>query len=266
MILLEAIHWRLSLAFAIKLFYTPVKFPIPKREIEIRNSATCVDIPLNKGRHGRLFKWGTGEKKVILMHGWSGRASQFFRLTESLLEESYTVFAVEAPAHGDSSYKQSHMLEFIECIEWVYKEYGPIDFAIGHSLGGMAMLNVHARLDEAFKKIVTIGTPAGVREVVEDFCNVLHARPRTAEGIIDKIHRRFSLSVEEVSSTTLAKKWNPRGMILQDEMDMDVGMEQARTLSEAWTNAELVVTTGLGHRKILSHPSVHKRIIDFFSS
>lgn len=259
---LEFLHWRLALKFALKLFFTPLKFPVPKREKSIRDQATETTIPLGE-REARLFEWGEGPKKIILMHGWSGRASQFFRLIETLVKAGYHVFSIEAPAHGNSHHKQTDMLEFVRAIEWTLNEIGPVQTAIGHSLGGVALFNAHDRLQGAFREIITIGSPASIRGVVKDFCEVVNAGDRVAEGIIASIQKSFALKVEDVSTDTLAAKWNPPGLVFHDEDDADVGVENARKLSKAWPAAELHISTGLGHRRILSEPSVHEAILDF---
>lgn len=259
---LEFLHWRLALKYALKLFFTPIKFPIPKRELSIRKEAQETIIPLGK-REARLFEWGHGDKKVVFMHGWSGRASQFFRLIETLVKEGYHVYSIEGPAHGNSPYKQTDMLEFVQAIEWTLEKFGPINTAIGHSLGGVAHFNAHDRCNGAFREIITIGCPANIRGVTRDFCEVVNAGPQVAEGIIESIQKSFNLKVEDASTDTLAHKWNPRGLIFQDEDDADVAVENAHKLADAWPNAILHISKGLGHRRILSDPSVHKAILEF---
>ena len=196
------------------------------------------------------------------MAGAAGQASSF-RLIETLEKEGYHIYSIEAPAHGDSIYKQTDMLEFVQAIEWTLEKFGPINTAIGHSLGGVALFNAHDRGNGAFREIITIGSPANIRGVTKDFCEVVNAGPRVAEGIIESIQKSFNLKVEDASTDTLANKWNPRGLIFHDEDDADVDVENARKLAEAWPAAELYISTGLGHRRILSEPSVHEAILNF---
>lgn len=262
---LEFIHWRLALYYVLKLFLTPIRFPIPKREIAVRKEAVKHTIPLHK-KEAQLFEWGVGDKRVIMMHGWSGRASQFFRLTEKLVDEGYHVFSVEGPAHGDSPFHKTDMLEFIQALEWTIRHHGPFDTAIGHSLGGMALFNVHGRGSGVFKHIITIGTPANVRAVINQFCEAVNASSKVAAGLVHNIEKNYGLTVDEVSTDTLAAIWNPGGLIFNDKQDKDVSISFAYELAKVWSKAELVVSDGLGHRRILSDPKVHRRILQLLNS
>src|SRR5690606_19473234 len=131
---LSSVSTPLATRLALNLFFTPLKFPIPKRENAIRE--TAVQHHLNTGKSDfTLFEWKNTGPKVLLVHGWSGRASQFFKIIEELHKKGYHVFSIEAPAHGKSKQKKTHMLEFVDCIEVAQSKFGQFDFAIGHSLG-----------------------------------------------------------------------------------------------------------------------------------
>ncbi len=257
---LEFVHWKLALYFALKLFFTPLKFSISKREHQTRNQAKRVRIPLENG-HASLFEWGSGEDTVLIMHGWSGRASQFFRLIDKLVENGFHVYSVEGPAHGDSPDKKSNMLDFVKAIEWTQQNRGPINALIGHSLGGVAIFHAHRNLNGIFKKLITVGMPATIRGVIDDFCKAVNASTRVADGIVADIEKSFSVRISDASAVTLAKQWNPAGLIFHDELDTDVNIESAYELSAVWTNAELIVSKGLGHRRILSDPEIHNHIL-----
>ncbi|MDZ7846674.1 MAG: hypothetical protein U5L96_07840 [Owenweeksia sp.] len=85
--------------------------------------------------------------------------------------------------------------------------------AIGHSLGGMALFNAQYRLPDYFKKIVVIGTPANVHNVVFDFARVVKASEKVAHGIINRIEKDFELNIAEVSTDYLAAVSNPPGLL-----------------------------------------------------
>ena len=68
---------------------------------------------------------------------------------------------------------------------------------------------------------------------------------------------------EEASTDYLATKFNPAGLIIHDENDQDVGVENALELAKHWPNANLIVTQGLGHRKVLMEQKVIDAIIGF---
>lgn len=249
---------------ALKLFFTPLKFPTPTREYDMRKSAKRHLLSTDTSDF-TLFEWGNSGPKVLLVHGWSGRATQFFKMAEVLVEQGYHVFAVEAPAHGDSPQKKTHMLEFVDCIEVAQQKFGNFNLAIGHSLGGMAIFNAFKRNLNA-AKVVVIGTPSNIRNVVHDFCEKVRANKEVANGIISTIEKSYALKVEDASTDTLAAEFQPKGLIIHDEQDQDIGLDNAQELAEKWTQAKLLVTKGLGHRKVLMDQKVMEEILHFLSA
>lgn len=199
------------------------------------------------------------------MHGWSGRATQFFKIIESLLAEGYHVYSIEAPAHGESDQKKTHMLEFVHSIEKANEGFGPFQHAIGHSLGGMALFN--AMKNEKFKPetLSVIGSPASIENVVFDFCEKIEASEKVGERIIRYIESRYDLKIWQASTAYLAEQFDPQGIIVHDEDDADVDIENAKELERKWSNANLIITEGLGHRKILMKDQVIDKIIAFLN-
>ena len=64
----------LATLFAAKLFTSPIKHKIPKREWEMdsKSTQTLIEIPkINK--KVMLYQYGESDKKILLVHGWSGR-------------------------------------------------------------------------------------------------------------------------------------------------------------------------------------------------
>jgi alpha-beta hydrolase superfamily lysophospholipase len=56
------------------------------------------------------------EKKILLIHGWSGRGTQLCSIADCFVKKGYTTISFDAPAHGKSPGKTSDMTEFIATI------------------------------------------------------------------------------------------------------------------------------------------------------
>jgi pimeloyl-ACP methyl ester carboxylesterase len=123
-----------------------------------------------------VYEYGKSDKKVLLVHGWSGRGTQLFKIADALLKEGYSTISFDAPAHGKSPGNSSIMLEFIASIFELEKQFGPFEIAIGHSLGGMAVLNA-AKLGFHTDKIVVIGSGDIVQDIIDDFIKKLQLKP-----------------------------------------------------------------------------------------
>jgi pimeloyl-ACP methyl ester carboxylesterase len=264
--LLERLSSKLALKFALKLFFTPLSFTRPQREEKAHHSSAKESLKTQTGESFVLHQWGNQGVKVLLVHGWSGRGTQFFKLIEALRKNGYHVFAIDAPTHGDSpKKKQTNMLEFVNCIETVCLKHGPFTSAIGHSLGGAALLNALER-NVDIPKLITLGTPSRISHVVRDFCEKVKASPKIGAAILSDIQKTFGVLISEVSPDHLAKKHNPSGLVIHDEIDADVDIEEAYILHQNWANSSLKVTSGLGHRKVLNDADVIADILAFIKA
>ena len=139
---LEAISPKLAMLFAAKLFVTPIKYKIPKRELHMEQKSiqSKLFVPSLK-KNIVVYNYGKSDKKILLVHGWSGRGTQLVKIADEMLDLGYSTISFDAPAHGKSEGKTTIMTEFIASIMEIEKQFGPFEFAIGHSLGGMSILN-----------------------------------------------------------------------------------------------------------------------------
>ena len=100
-----------------RLFTTPIKHKIPRRELQMdRNSIqTKIIVPvINKEIF--VYQLGTGEKKLLLVHGWSGRGTQLVKFADAFAAKGYSTVSFDAPAHGKSPGNTTIMTDFITSI------------------------------------------------------------------------------------------------------------------------------------------------------
>ncbi len=263
--ILSTISTDLATKFALSLFFKPLRFKTPEREQSMRSGATVYDLMTSQASDFKVFEHKGQGPKVLMIHGWSGRASQFFKIWERLAVEDFHLISIEAPGHGDYLGGKTHMLEFVDAIEETVDRFGKFDFAIGHSLGGMALFNALKR-EIWFSKMVIIGSPANIGNVVQDFTHNIQMPEAVAAKIIAYIENRYNLKAEEASSDYLCQIYRPEGLIIHDEYDQDVPVENARKMHRKWKDSQYLETTGLGHRKVLMDEQVINRIYDFFKN
>lgn len=252
-------YW--AFRFSLYLFFKPINFPVPERELPFCRKAK--KHRLQAQEHSFIvWEWAPEPPQetrgtIVFIHGWSGRGSQGFKIAEKVHEQGYRFLAIDAPAHGSSPGKKGNLLYFVEALKTVGQKWDNIKLSIGHSLGGMAILNA---LHEGYlsDKIAVMGSPANVTNVIGDFCERVKAGPAVAQRIINYLEKSFNRRLAEVSTDYLAARHNPPGLIVHDEKDRDVPYINARQLNEAWPAAELHTTQSLGHRRIL----MDKRVLD----
>jgi len=264
--ILQATSPKLAARFAMKVFTTPIKFKLPKREEEMdrKSRQEQVLIPSIK-KSINVYHLGDSPKKVLLVHGWSGRGTQLVSIADKLVKCGYSTISFDAPAHGKSSGKTSDMTEFIASILELEKIHGPFEFAIGHSLGAMAVLNA-VKQGLKVKRAVIIGSGDIIRDIMVDFTQKLGMNIAIGELMIKMFEKKFGETINNYSAYIAAKDVHIPVLVFHDENDADVPVSAAHHIFKNLNDARLVITQGLGHRKILGDKAVIKQITDFLLS
>ncbi len=255
----------LATKYAIKLFATPIKHKSPKREWHMEEEAVLEKIKLpNSNKEITSYQYGKSDKKILLAHGWSGRGTQLVKIADALLKNGYSTISFDAPAHGKSAGKQSNMVEFIEAIHLLEEEHGPFEFAIGHSLGGMAVLNAISQ-NLAVKKAICIGCADLVSDIVDDFITKLKLDNSISKKIQQFYENKIGRTMNSYSSSTVATKIKIPVLVIHDHQDLEVPYSCATNICNTLSNGTLFATSNLGHRKILGDTQVIKQIITFIT-
>jgi pimeloyl-ACP methyl ester carboxylesterase len=76
---------------------------------------------------------------------------------------------------------------------------------------------------------------------------------------------RLRIRWEELHVPTLARAMTAAALVVHDREDQDVPFSHGEEIARAWPGAQLMATTGLGHRAILRDPEVIRRTITFLT-
>lgn len=264
--LIQFVSKSFATKLAIKLFYKPIQFKRPEREQPMWNSAQKKRVLIRSlQKEIDVLSYGYSKKKVVLVHGWSGRSTQLFMLANKLLEHGYMVISFDAPAHGNSQGKTTSMIEFVACINQLNEEFGPFDVAVGHSLGGMSLFNAIA--DDGFlvNKLITIGSGDLISDIIKDFVSNLSLKPIIATKMKAHYNRLLGYDINEHSSSIKAEKVNVPVLVVHDTLDGDVAVSCAKNIHKNLKNSSLLITNGLGHTKILRDEPTLDKIIEFIN-
>lgn len=257
---------KLTLKFATFLFVSPVKFKVPKRELQmLETSKVSFDELKQINKKIRVLVYGYSDKKVLLVHGWSGRATQLFMTANKLLENGYMVIAFDGPAHGQSKGKTTNLLEFINTIEYVVSKYGPFEAAIGHSFGSIAILNTQAK-HHFFKSIVTIGSGDYFSDISKNFVQNLGLSPKFGKKVEYYFKKKWNVNPNDFASSIAAKSIKAPCLVVHDSTDGDVDVSCSVAIRQSLKNGQLYITQNLGHTKILREPFVSNKIVEFIKS
>lgn len=263
--LLELISTKLVVTFSNRLFTTPIKHKIPKREFDMDKNSTqnLIFIPSIK-KEIMVYEYGKSNKKVILVHGWSGRGTQLVKIADKLLDLGYSTISFDAPAHGKSPGKTTLMTEFIESILELEKQYGSFEYIIGHSLGGMSTLNAIKR-GLNVKKAVIIGSGDSVNDILFDFVNRLKLKSKIAVKMRESFESEYQMDMESFSGNIAAKDVKVPVLVIHDKNDEDVPYTASENIHKNLKNSKLLLTKELGHRKVLGDAKVIESIKNFIN-
>lgn len=251
--------------FASKLFTTPIKHKIPKREIEMveKSIQQMIQVPAIS-RKICVYEYGKSEtnKKVLLVHGWSGRGTQLCKIANEMINLGYETVSFDAPAHGKSPGSSTIMVDFIASIIEIDRQFGPFEIAIGHSLGGMSVMNA---IKEGLKveKVIIIGSGDIVQDITDDFIAKLGLKPAISKLLCERFEYKYGGKMDDYSAYKAAETTLIPTLVIHDKNDPEVPVKAGINIYQHLKNGELMLTEQLGHRKILADHQVIQKIINF---
>ena len=260
------ISTKLATTYAAKLFTTPIKHKVPKRELEMdtKSIKKTINVP-DIDKNIITYQYGTSERKILLVHGWSGRGTQLFKIADALLKIGYSTVSFDAPAHGKSQGTTTIMSEFIHSILEIEKQFGPFEIAIGHSLGGMSVLNA---IKDGLKvdKTIIIGSGDIVQDILDEFTSKLGLKPEMSIKLRDYFEDKYEVKMDDFSAYKAAQKVQIPVLVIHDNDDPEVSVKAGIHIYKNLEKGVLFLTDGLGHRKILGNQNVINKIITFIKS
>ncbi|HGN0435322.1 TPA: alpha/beta hydrolase [Pseudomonas aeruginosa] len=144
-------------------FMVPGEWPPKDWELPLLASSERVTLRFGLS----VLRWGEGPA-VLLLHGWAGRPTQFAHLIEQLVGAGYSVYALDAPAHGRSPGREANVVLFAHALLEAAGELPPLRAVVGHSLGGAAAL-LAAQMGLRSEALVTVSAPSRILEQLRLF-------------------------------------------------------------------------------------------------
>lgn len=255
---------------AFELFRRPLRRSrVRPAEQEVHHRAVREPLAVN-GKPVVGYRWGSGERPVLLLHGWRSRASRFAPFVPRLRALGLSALAFDAPGHGDSGGRATSVLEYGELARRLQDRYGPFEAVVAHSLGVCAAFGA---LGDGLRA-GRLAAVSGVSEVgffPAAFCAGLGLDATVERELRRRIERDLFAGDagvwERYDAAHRAAAVGLPVLVVHDEGDDVVPLGQARRLKRAYgERLDLVVTRGLGHRRIVAEPAVVDQVIGFISA
>jgi pimeloyl-ACP methyl ester carboxylesterase len=260
--LLGAVSPRLAATTAMSLFRRPPRHRHSAEERTALAAGQRNDQQLDGSRLA-VWQWGHGPA-VLLVHGWGSRGARLASFVAPLTAAGYSVVAFDAPGHGASAGRLSSLPQFIEAIEALGARFGPLAAVVAHSMGGPATTLAMAR-GLAVERLVFLAPAADPAGFSDRFAKIVRLTPDVHARMRRLLELRFGMAWADFDVPAAAKKQTAPLLIFHDAEDHDVPPTDGEAIAAAWPGARLVITEGLGHRRIVHDPSVVSRAVAFLS-
>lgn len=263
---LRALSPGLAARLAERLFLTPPRHPQPPAEADALASGRAFRLPF---QGGSLSAWAWGPHHgdaptVLLVHGWGGRAGQLRGFLAPLMGAGFRVVAFDGPAHGASGGRQASILHFADALETVAARVGPVHGLVAHSLGCAASAVALSRGLEA-ARVCFIAPPARARTYYEQFLAFLGLPAPWIPEYTRRFAARVGFAWSQLELPALAPEMKAAVKIFHDRGDREVPHGEGEAIAAAWPGAEIELTRGLGHRRILKDPAVIEAAATFLA-
>ncbi|MBA3455112.1 MAG: alpha/beta fold hydrolase [Deltaproteobacteria bacterium] len=259
----------LGTSIAERLFTSPRRHSRPQRERAVLASARSFTIPVTlrsprwNGARTRVaaWRWGVGPT-VLLVHGWEGRGSQLGALVEPLVAAGLSVVTFDAPAHGDSPGNRLYLTDHADAIADVATSIGPLHAIVAHSFGCAATLLAHARGGVDAARNVMIAPNVLIDDSLDRFARLVGLDDAERSLLEHQIVVASGVTVDSLSLARLAATRDAALLAIHDRDDREVPVRHAERLTQTWPSSRLLVTDGLGHRRILRDRIVLREVVE----
>jgi pimeloyl-ACP methyl ester carboxylesterase len=215
-----------------------------------------------EGYNIQTYQWGNGSKKVLLVHGWASHSFRWKAYIEHLVKNDFTVYALDAPAHGLSSGKFVHLVLYAKVINTFLEINSDISSIISHSIGGFAITYLLDHYKEhVIEKVVIMGAPGEASDFFDFYKQTLGLTTKSVTIITKEFEAQLGKMPSYFSSAKFAENITVPALIVHDKNDLATNFNYSIRLNKHWKNSQLILTEGLGHD--LKSKELMKKVSDF---
>jgi len=246
-----------TLRHATQLFATPLA------SSRLRAVATVPGPGMQRGemiiRHQRIavYSWGDPSRQpyVLLAHGWSSFGQRFQPWVPHLRSLGYAVVTFDQPGHGRSEGRHCTLPDFVDTINELGRCFGPAALAIGHSLGGTALVLAQDQAWQAHK-LILLAPAEDMVAATDRFFHKVRLGRHLRGRFFDWHERHTGIHPEQLQVHRYLPALGQPGLIVHDLDDAEVPWEEGERYARHWPHARLLTTQGLGHHQIVDAPQV----------
>lgn len=257
----------LARKWAIKLFFTPFRFPLKPEERNFVDSCDVFKVPV-RDINIKVYAKGSGPI-IICQHGWSGCAAQFHIIANELVKNGFKVVMADAPGHGGSEGDRTDLPEITDILTALCKHYENEYVAgfVGHSLGGAAILHGLDTKQLIIPKLALVATPSHPDNILRIFTDRINASNKCPKYIETFIEKKYGQRLEDFFIRHWDAPSSLETLIIHDKQDKELPLaEHLPIIQKNLSNSDSKITNDLGHFRIINNQEVAKSISEFMKN
>ncbi|MEX0343665.1 MAG: alpha/beta fold hydrolase [Rhizobiaceae bacterium] len=205
---------------------------------------------------------------MLIVHGWRSRTEHMTSLIRMSRDLGFRVISLDLPGHGKSSGRQINMANAVEAVKQAETWFGPFQAMIGHSFGGVVVLNAAYGSVRQFEpvetsRMVLISSPNRMKRVFRWFGSVVGLGPKSQRAMEKEVERLTGNPVEVFCGDEQLKSLKVPTLIAHAPDDRQVEFAGAEAMAVAGGHVRLLRADGLGHSRIISDARVLAEIAGF---
>ncbi len=255
-----ALHLRVADRLLERVWFTPWSVGRPRPRPE---GAHPFDVPVGDTV---LSGWELGDgPTVLLVHGWGGRSTDLASLATRLAATGHRAVAVDLPAHGASPGATTDLLRMAEAVGAAGRRAGSLHGLVAHSLGSVAALLAVAD-GLAVERIAVLAPPATVDGAVTRLVRRAGLSAAAEARLRRRIELRYGADVwQRLDVIETAPRVSAAVLVVHDVDDREVPVGEGVRVARA-LRTEPVLTTGLGHGRVLVDDEVAEQVLAHLAS
>jgi pimeloyl-ACP methyl ester carboxylesterase len=168
---------------------------------------------------------------------------------------------LDLPAHGQSAGRQTNLMDCAHAVREAAQAMGPVQFAIGHSIGGLAVLVAGEgrhpmRGPYPFEAYVLLAMPDRFADVTRRFGDEQALSPGGLRAFERRLERLAQRKIADFTGCNLIAATDRPTLVLHSRDDPEVPFQDAERLKTSAPSVELQAVDGFGHCMLLYAPPV----------
>jgi len=251
---------------AIEFFSTP-KFKKKKDNPPVFEQGRRQVLELNEKKI-KGYQWNPeSEKKVLILHGFESNSRNFFRYIEELIKRNFQVVAFDAPAHGKSDGKTIILPEYVEMIELLHQKFGPFQYYMAHSFGGIALTHFLEKTPHLpTDKIALIAPATETLTAINLYFKAFNLNEEIRPAFFKLIQEKTGHPAEYFSINRAIENIQAKVKWYHDKQDYITPLADIKkTIEKKLPNIEFSISNGLGHNRIYREETIVQDVIEFLT-